>query len=232
MRRSLVAAALGGAVLVGSTGPTLAAMPPSARQEHLPLEQLMVRVQERYRTLGDLRARFVQRKIPRPGLPAKLAEGVWYVRSPGLLRIEYEDPPNVFVADGHALYWYLPQDNQVQILEQDATDPTHTPTLYLTGRGDLQRDFRISGTEWDTRLDPGNVQVRLDPVQQDARFSHLILEIRPDTALIARLVSFGLLGETSDFQFHDMETDAGLADDLFRFTIPAGVQVERLGANN
>lgn len=215
-----------GGLLLGVAGPS---GPVDASQGLLPLEELVVRVQERYRSIDDLRARFHQRKVPRPGLPGTVVEGAWYVRTPGRLRVEYDEPPRVFVADGETIYWYLPEDNQVQVVEQGGSEPRYTPTLYLAGGADLIEDFRVSGVEWKEPLEPGNVQVRLDPVGDGARFSHLVMEIDPDRALVVRLVSFGLLGDTSEFEFHEIETDVGLRDELFRFTIPAGAAVEHLG---
>lgn len=230
MRRWLVAVALGMVTLApNGSSPARAAVRPPGGQAELPLESLLERVQEHYRSLHDLKMRFRQRDVPRPGMPAREVEGTWYVRTPGQLRIEYDGSGRLLVADGETIYWYLPEDEQVQVFEQGASDPMTYPNLYLTGEGDLRRDFVVGGTEWEDLLAPGNVQIRLEPRVHDARFTHLILEVDPDTALIARLVQFGLLGETSDFQFHDAETDIGLASDLFRFTIPPGVTVEHLG---
>ena len=39
----------------------------------------------------------------------------------------------------------------------------------------------------------------------------------------------GLLGETTEFSFFDLETNVGLAEELFQFTIPPGAQVEHVG---
>ena len=63
----------------------------------------------------------------------------------------------------------------------------------------------------------------------DTNFSYLLLEVEPDAAIVVRLVIFGVFGEANEFRFADIERDADLADELFRFTIPAGVEVETLG---
>lgn len=216
---AVLSAGLVGAQLAGS----------STVPQELPLERLLQRVQERHRTMKDLRARFRQRQIQRVGAVPIVREGWWLVRTPGRLRIEYDDPPNVFVADGERMYWYLAEDHQVQVFSPDSMDPAHVPTLYLSGQGDLLQDFDISGTRWETLLGPGNIQIRLQPRSLDTRFTHLVLEVEPDTATVVRLVWFGLLGEANDYQFFDIETDVGLADELFQFTIPSGAEVEYLG---
>ncbi len=163
-------------------------------------------------------------------MPAREAMGTWFARPPGRIRVEYDATGRVLVADGEALYWYLPEDRQVQIRPQDSLASSQTPMLYLTGGGDLVSDFTVAGIDWDEKVAPGNVQLRLDPLIADSWYTHLILEVEPDTALIARLVSFGLLGESSEFRFLEVETDVGLADELFQFTIPANADVEHLGS--
>jgi len=203
---------------------------PVMSAQQLPLEQLLGRVQERYRTLRDLRCRFRQSTVPRRGIPPTVAEGDWAILNPGRLRIAYEGSGRLFVADGETIYWYLPEDHQVQVFSEDALDPAYTPTLYLSGEGDLREDFAYEGTEWADRLAPGNIQILLRPRSDDARFDHLVIEVAPESALIVRFVQVGLLGEVSEFRFSEISTDVGLSEDLFRFTVPADAQVETIGS--
>ncbi len=202
----------------------------ASTQDELPLETLVREVQERYRAMQDLRAQFRQRRSQRVGARPIERTGTWMIRTPGRMRVEYDGSHRLLVADGERIYWYLPEDNQVHVYPSEAIDPTHTPTLYLTGEGDLRAEFYISGTEWDAPLSPGNIQVRLDPKASDTSFAHMILEIEPATRIVARLVWFGLLGESSDFQFFEVETDVGLAEELFQFTIPPEASVEYFGS--
>ena len=220
---------VGALVLAAALACPVAATSAPRLQEELPLEALVGRVQEQYQTFADLRARFLQRVIHRPGARPVQKAGTWLIRAPGRMRVTYDSPERLFVADGEAMYWYLPEDNQVQVLGPDAMEPTHTPMLYLAGAGDMRQEFLISGTAWDELLDAGNVQIRLEPKTDGARFTHLVLEVDPEAAIIERLVYFGLLGETTDYQFREIETDIGLDENLFRFTIPPGADVEVLG---
>ena len=223
-------------VLLGGTPrpvePRLVEPPWVAGQERdeLPLDVLLRRVQERYRSLQDFRVRFHQRSIARPGMPAREASGTWFARPPARMRVEYDATGRILVADGHALYWYLPEDRQVQIRDQDSLAAGQTPMLYLTGDADFGSNFTVAGIEWAEKVAPGNIQLRLEPLTADASYTHLILEADPDTAMIARLVSFGILGESSEFMFLEVETDLGLAEELFQFTIPADTEVEHLGS--
>lgn len=223
MRRRVIA---GGALLVRAAVCVGAAAAASA--QGLPVEELLGRVQENYRG-QSMSARFEQRQETRPGMEPRLGTGSWRMRSPGRLRVEYDDTGRMLVTDGEKLYWYLPMEKQVHVRSQDEFAQRGNALLYLSGQGDLREDFAVSGTEWRTKLAPGNIQLRLDPLVEDTSFSYLLLEVEPDAAIIARLVVFGLFGEANEFRFTDIERDADLADELFRFTIPAGVEVENLG---
>jgi outer membrane lipoprotein carrier protein len=197
--------------------------------QQLPVDRLLDRVQEHYRGLTTLEARFEQIVEARPGMPPTVTGGRWLMRAPGRMRVEYADTGRLLVADGSRLYWYLPADRQVHVRQQDALSNRGSALLYLTGEGDLREDFAVAGTEWRTKLAPGNIQLRLDPLVDGTDYAYLLLEVDEATATIVRLVTFGPFGDVSEFRFYDVVGDVDLAEDLFQFTIPAGVEVETLG---
>jgi len=215
---------VGGAVLA-LVGAAAAA---GAVAQELPVEELLARVQENYRG-QSMSARFEQLQETRPGMAPKIGTGSWHMRAPGRMRVQYDETGRVLVTDGDKLYWYLPAEKQVHVRSQDEFAQRGNALLYLSGQGDLRDDFAVSGTEWRTKLAAGNIQLRLEPLVDDTNFSYLLLEVEPDAAIVVRLVIFGVFGEANEFRFADIERDADLADELFRFTIPAGVEVETLG---
>ena len=200
-----------------------------APQEPRPgIGRVVERIQARYQDIGDLRARFVQRRLSRMGSVQIEAQGWLYVRPPGRMRWEYDDE-QLFVADGDEMYLYLPDDNQVQVIMPERADTSQMPVLYLAGRGNLVRDFDIETTTWGVPLRPGNLQLSLLPRRPDTSFGQLILEVEPISATIYRLVTIDALGNTIDYQFHEIEFDVGLPDTLFEFVIPAGADVMYIG---
>ncbi len=219
-RRVMMAGALPAAVALCAGAAALA--------QGSPVEELLSRVQDNYRG-QSMSARFEQRQETRPGMAPKIGTGSWRMRAPGRVRLEYDDTGRTLVTDGEKVYWYLPEEKQVHVSSQGQFAQRGNALLYLSGQGDLREDFAVSGTEWRTKLAPGNIQLRLDPLVNDTNFSYLVLEVEADTAIIARLVIFGVFGEANEFRFADIEPGADLADELFQFTIPPGVEVENLG---
>jgi len=69
----------------------------------------------------------------------------------------------------------------------------------------------------------------LRPRRPGAAFERLILEVEPLRGTIARLVNFDNLRNTIDYQFHDVQYDVDLSDDLFEFEIPKDADVVFIG---
>jgi len=192
------------------------------------LERLVERVQARYRDTSGLEARFLQRSFSRFGALTKEASGSVTIRPPGNMRWEYDDG-QLFVVSGDEMILYRPGRNQVQIWPVDQERTEDTPVLYLSGQGDLLRDFHIEPASWREPLAPDNVQLRLTPRRAGSTSEALILEVAPMSARIVRLVQIEAVGSTVDYQFHDAHTNVDVSDSVFHFEVPEGADVVRVG---
>ena len=117
---------------------------PSAQTKRSP-DALAKDLQARYQSIRDFSADFVQSY--RAGvLKTKTQEsGKVSVKKPGKMRWTYAKPERKeLVSDGRQLYAYVPEDKQVIV--RDATTQAATPDLFLSGRGDIARDFTRSPT--------------------------------------------------------------------------------------
>lgn len=206
----------------------------AAPQQRAPapgIERLVERIEERYED-AEITARFVQNRLSRLGSVMQTVEGRVYISTPGRMRWEYTSTSMLLVAGGRGreTYIWLPDENTVQVIEGDADDPSQYPIHYLAGRGNLSRDFDISVIEWRTPLSSNNVQLELRPRRPGAAFERLILEVDPVRGTIARLVNFDNLRNTLEYQFHEVEYDVELRDELFEFDIPAHADVIHIGS--
>ena len=174
---------------------------PQQQQAPAPGVDLLVgRIQDKYRQT-ELHARFVQRRLSRLGSVMTTVEGDLYISTPGRMRWEYRTNGQLLVAGGpgRETYLYTPEDNQVQVIQSDLANTSEMPILYLTGRGNLRRDFDIKVVEWGVQLARGNVQLELRPRRSGAAFERLILEVDPLQATIRRLVTYDNLRNTLDY---------------------------------
>jgi outer membrane lipoprotein carrier protein len=191
-------------------------------------EQFAARVQERYDTIKDFEADFVQ-AYEGGVLRTKTTErGTVAVKRPGRMRWVYQKPERKeFISDGTRIYSYLPADKQVMVSPMPQ-DQTTTPALFLTGRGHLVRDFTASFAELPGAA-PGTTALKLVPKKADPELDWLILGVDSKTLQIRQLVATDKQGGRSTFTFTNLKENRGLSDKIFEFRIPRGVDVVTSG---
>jgi outer membrane lipoprotein carrier protein len=198
----------------------------SARAAESNAQDLAQALQRKYDGIKDFSADFVHRY--RGGVLKKEAteSGRLLVKKPGKMRWEYKAPEQkLFVSDGVKVYSYIPQDKQVFVSSIPPGDQISTPTMFLTGKGNLTRDFAVSlvaaqaGAAADTRA------LKLVPKSRQQDYDWLIIEIAPDSLALRGLVTVDAQGGQSSFSFTNLKENSGLADKDFAFAIPRGVDV-------
>lgn len=222
-------------------------------------EQFAARVQQRYDTIRDFEADFVQ-SYQGGLLKTKTSErGTVAIKRPGRMRWLYTRPERKeFVSDGTRIYSYLPTDKQV-IVSPVPKDQT-TPALFLTGTGHLVRDFTVTFADLSSlglappklasgsvraeaepaapKLAPGSVRaeagprvtaLKLVPKRPDPDVEWLILGVDSATLQLRQLVAADRQGGRSSFTFTNLKENRGLSDKIFEFRIPRGVDVVTSG---
>jgi len=194
-----------------------------AQQE--PASALAARLQQKYDTVKDFSAGFVQ-TYEGGLLRQKTSErGTVVVKKPGRMRWVYTEPERKeFVADGTRMYSYVPADRQVVVSPMPAADEATTPVLFLVGRGHLTRDFFVAYTTV-AGAPEGTVALKLTPKHAEREYEWLALVVERQTLRLRMLVAADAQGGTSTFEFLDLKENVGVSDTTFRFTIPRGADV-------
>ena len=193
-----------------------------------PAEQLAARIQQRYDTIKDFEADFVQ-AYEGGVLRTKTTEsGTVAIKRPGRMRWVYTKPERKeFVSDGTRIYSYLPTDKQV-IVSPMPTGQTTTPALFLTGKGHLVRDFDAAFTTLPGAA-PGVTALKLVPKRTDPDVESLVLVVDTATLQLRQLLATDKQGGRSTFTFTNMKENRSLSDKIFEFRIPRGVDVVTSG---
>jgi outer membrane lipoprotein carrier protein len=138
------------------------------------------------------------------------------------MRWEYKDPEaKLFVSDGRAFYFYVPADRQVIVSEQD-TERSLAGRL-LSGRGGLLDEFDAS---LDEPLEEGVVRLKLVPRREQPDVERAFVDAET-TGRIRSILIEDVQGNRTRFRFEGVRENTGLGDRLFRFDVPAGVEVIR-----
>lgn len=186
-------------------------------------------VQRHYEQARDLEAEFVQ--TYQGGLLRQTASerGTVAIRRPGRMRWTYTAPERKeFVADGEAMYSYVPQDRQVIVMPMPGPHDT-TPALFLSGLGHLVDDFTATATELPGAA-PDLLTIRLTPKVTDRDIEWIAIAVDPATFQIRHLSALDRQGGTSTFVFSRIREDRRLPDAVYRFVIPRGAEVIRHAA--
>jgi outer membrane lipoprotein carrier protein len=204
-----------------ATTPLIAQVPTGADATNL-----ATALQRRYDTVRDFSADFEHRY--RGGVLKRetVERGIVLIKKPGKMRWEYTAPERkLFVSNGARMYFYVPADKQVTVSDVPEESAAPTPALFLAGRGNLLRDFKVSFADVPEGFLSGSRALKLEPVSTQNDYEWLVLVVDQTSLLLRGLVAVDAQGGTSTFTFTGLEENIGPADARFEFEVPRGVDV-------
>jgi outer membrane lipoprotein carrier protein len=159
-----------------------------------------------------------------------------------MFRWEYDQPTNQeIVSDGRTLWVYLPENRQVIQSQIDTVSQSRPsdPVTFLTGLGNLSRDFQIGWATPNHDVE-GNYVLQLRPRRVSSLIRELQIVVNRDAVLgpqrrggfddvfpILSTMVVDPSGNTTLIEFSNIRTNRGLSATSFRFILPAGVEVVR-----
>jgi outer membrane lipoprotein carrier protein len=191
---------------------------------------LLGRAEARYDSLHSLRARFEQvLRVPLLD-QSREGHGTWYQEGRARFRMDFVEPAgDLIVADGTHLWLYYPSTNPGQVVRTTLEgDPTGMAMVDLEGR-----IFREARTGYDAELDgtekvDGRTTCRVVLTPRDeasTTYRKVRVWVGAGDLLVRRFEITEENGTVRTITLSDLHPDASIADSLFRFTPPAGVDV-------
>jgi outer membrane lipoprotein carrier protein len=186
---------------------------------------LALALQRKYSSIRDFSADFVSEY--KTVLKKRLVErGTVLIKKPGRMRWDYKTPEEKqFVSDGVNIYSYIRQDRQVFKSAMPPDDQATTPMLFLAGKGDLTRDFTPSIVDASAGTPAGSRALRLTPKRPQPDYDWLTVTFDATTFALRALETLDAQGGTQSFTFTNWKENIGVADRLFVFMPPRGVDV-------
>ena len=183
-------------------------------------------LQTRYDTVRDFSADFVHTYEGAVLRKTVRESGRLVVRKPGQMRWTYTKPEEkTFVSDGRKLYSYIPADRQVYVTSVPLDDQASTPALFLAGKGNLLRDFTVSGATPPREVGAEGVALKLVPRTTERDYDSLVLVVDRKTLQLRSLIAEDRQGGRSAFTFSNLRENIGVSDREFEFKIPRGADV-------
>src|SRR5207253_9311326 len=99
------------------------------------------------------------------------------------------------------------------------------PLAFLLGKARLEKQMQGRSLAPDqTALVPGNMVLRGLPTNLTDRVSQVLLEVTPDNRIV-RIQMDEVDVSVTEYRFDQQRENVQIADQQFRFTVPAGVEL-------
>jgi len=166
-----------------------------------------------------LQADFNQTLRTHDGEVLQQSEGEFYLNRPGKFRWNYSAPyEQIIVSDGERIWIYDVDLQQVTVQKQDAGLPT-TPMALLEDSFKLHQSFHVSPLDEHE----GVYRLKLVSKTKESDFGEIVVGL--DDKGLRFMQLHDQFEQVTDIVFSDINTNTKLADDIFEFIPPEGVDV-------
>jgi outer membrane lipoprotein carrier protein len=209
------------------------------------LSDVIATLEQGYASLRDVQASFSQRTEVASVGRAQTGSGELFIKKPAaggaMFRFDYAKPSQQIVSDGRTVWYYVPENRQVMVMETSALHEAGggVALSYLTGIGNVSRDFSVK-LVGEGRDGKGNYLIELVPKKPGQAFAKLRLTVAAKAVEaylaegkasvpfpIVSSVVFDQMGNRTTFEFRNVKANRGVNASRFTFRIPVGVEVIR-----
>jgi len=188
-------------------------------------QAVLAEMQNRYEKTHDFEAGFLQEYIGKVMMRPQKGEGKVYWKKKGMMRWDYKTPNQKLISNGHTLWFYQPEENQVFVSDVAKVLHERTPLAFLAGEGEISRDFNLINFSESASQKEDNFVLELVPKEANAALSKLTLTVAKKTYYVVQADVFDGLGNVTRTRFLEIKTNAGLPNSFFNFTVPPGTEV-------
>jgi outer membrane lipoprotein carrier protein len=192
---------------------------PSLSAQTVDVVPLLKAIEKRYNSSQTIIVDFAESYTARGR--KRTEKGVLYLRKPGKMRWQYTDPPDkLFVSDGRFIYSYFPDERRAEKVRFKETDDMRAPLAFLLGRLNFLEDFR----EFRASRSGEDAFIVASPKSDRFPYSEVSFLASPDFT-IRRLIVKLQDNSVLEYAFANEKRNPPVADALFRFQPPAGVEL-------
>jgi outer membrane lipoprotein carrier protein len=157
--------------------------------------------------------------------PVQNELGVLYLRKPGRMRWEYTAPAGkVFISDGKEVFLYTPDDRRAEKSKLKESEDMRAPLAFLLGKLDFAKEFKSFQTHREGNDAGNDMWIAAEPKSENLAYSKVEFLVTPEGE-IRRVRITGQDQSKLDFTFSNEQLNAPVAQSLFTFRAPPGVQV-------
>ncbi len=188
-------------------------------------QSVLAEIQSRYENTNEIEANFLQEYIGKVMMKPQKGEGKVYFKKKGMMRWDYKVPNQKLISNGHTLWYYQPEENQVFVSDVAKILRERTPLAFLSGEGEISRDFNVVNFNESVSQKEDYFVLELAPKEPNTVLAKLTLTVDKKTFYVVQADVFDGLGNVTRTRFTEMKTNVGLPNSFFNFTIPPGTEV-------
>ena len=195
---------------------------PVAAGAPLQAAEVVAKLQGAWKGVAAFEGRFTQTSTGMAFSQPYVQTGTLQIERPLKMRWDYDSPAvRAYLTDGETL-WVLD--------EADRTCTVFTPldpafarmANFLTGQGDLEKDYVLSALEPEGVVGPG---LKWVPRREDDTFRSIVVRLDPQSGLVSTVTTESAFGDRTETRLLDGRVIADLPDELFRWAPRPGYRV-------
>jgi outer membrane lipoprotein-sorting protein len=194
--------------------------------------EVALKIQERYQDIHAIKASY-QRHSRFVATGSQLnrdvkGAGVLYWSRPTNLRLEQKTPKQELIVSADQGVWWVRESRQrADLYPKEQFTSGLKPLLdALGGLAALDQDFNLEKPEQEHQgPDQDSLVLVLSPKQRRVDLKTLVLWFERDSLLLKGFRITSLVGDVTQYLFHDLEVNPELGEDFFVYEPPADFRV-------
>jgi outer membrane lipoprotein carrier protein len=198
--------------------------PSLSQSEEVPLETLVLKIQDVYEKTDDFRSSFSQETTIKSLKKTERESGVVYFKKPRMMRWVYSKPKSKELVIGPRKSWlYIAEDRLVYLQDSESLLRSKVTIKFMSGIGKLAEDFDIRFAGPGKKEGP--YRLELKPKAYVEGIEKLFLTVDRENYQITSVLLTDVYGNVTKTTFSNTEFNRNLPDSLFTFKPPAGVDI-------
>lgn len=184
------------------------------------------KLQSAYEKTKDLKADFVQEATIKSIRKTEREEGKVFFKNPKNMLWEYTRPKGKKLIINSQMAWlYLASEKVAYRQKSESIFQSKFLINFFSGSGKLKNDFVIKYAEPKAQDKDGNYLLVLIPREKTAACNSVKLTIDKNNFYILQVSFDDVMGNSTVLKFSNISINTGLAQKMFQFRAPAGVQI-------
>lgn len=195
-------------------------------EELPPVGDVVQKIQSTYENTKDLKADFVQETTVKSIRKTERETGEVFFKNPKNMSWNYTKPQGKKLIINSQMAWlYLSQEKTAYKQKAESIFQSKLLINFFGGTGKLTNDFVIQYAKAGALDKDGNYLLILTPKEKTPACNSVKLTIDKNNFYILQLSFDDALGNSTTLKFSNIYLNTGLAQKLFQFKPPKGVQV-------